>query len=371
VKNPGTATPKKRARSRKGAPGILEVALRSGVSGATVSRCFNRPELVKGPTRARIEQAARELGYIRDRVAGTLHGGSSGSVGLVVPTINNAIFSQLIEAFSQHLHEHERIMIIASHGYQLDREVDIVRSLLERRIDALALIGRDHNPIVHEMLKTRSIPVVALWSSRGQPNMPSIGTDHVDAGRKVCQHLIDLGHRDFALLLPDTDQNDRARDRHLGIHQALDAAGIDLPANRVINCDYSIPQAKALTEKLLSKQLNVTSAHGLASMANKIPTAILCANDVIAHGVLYAAQKLGIRVPEQLSVVGIGDFAGSDSIEPELTTVRVPARRIGQLAARALIKSIESPVEQRRIRSEQIEVELVVRGSTAVAAHRA
>lgn len=340
---------RKRARSRKGAPGILDVAHRAGVSGATVSRCFNSPDQVRGETRARIEQAARELGYIRDRMAGTLHGRSSGSVGLVVPTIDNAIFSELIEAFSQHLHNHERTMLIASHGYQLDREIDIVRSLLERRIDALALIGRDHDPIVLEMLKVRAVPVVALWSSSGRPNLASIGTDHVNAGRRVCQHLVDLGHRDIAVLMPDTDQNDRARDRRLGVQQVLDAADIHLPPSRFIGCPYSIREAKKITESLLQ-----TDA----------PTAILCANDVIAHGALFAAQKLGISVPGRLSVVGIGDFAGSESIEPGLTTLRVPARRIGQLAAQALIMSIESPPTERQIRSVQIDGELVIRGST-------
>jgi len=117
-------------RSRKGAPGLVEVAARAGVSPATASRYFNNPEIVKPQTRARIAEAAADLGYIRDRMAGALHNRFSGTIGLIVPTIDNAIFSELIEAFSARLRERERTMLIASHGYDLPLEVAIVRSLL-------------------------------------------------------------------------------------------------------------------------------------------------------------------------------------------------------------------------------------------------
>ena len=146
-------------RSRKGAPGLLDVAARVGVSGATVSRCYNHPDTVQPHTRKRILDAAAELGYIRDRAAGTLHGRRSGTVGLVVPTIDNAIFAELIEAFSSQLQQHDRTMLIASHNYDLDQEVSIIRSLLERRIDAIALVGRDHSDVALEMLQLRDIPV--------------------------------------------------------------------------------------------------------------------------------------------------------------------------------------------------------------------
>lgn len=164
-----TRRSRQRTRSRKGAPGILDVALRAGVSGATVSRYFNTPGVVRPDTRARIDKAARELGYIRDRVAGALHGKMSGSVGLIVPTVDHAIFSELIEAFSERLHQHDRTMLIASHNHDLEREVGIVRSLLERRIDAIALVGRDHSIAAIEMLKVRGIPVVSLLPDQVLP----------------------------------------------------------------------------------------------------------------------------------------------------------------------------------------------------------
>lgn len=343
-----------RSRSRKGAPGILDVALRAGVSGATVSRYFNAPDVVKPGTRTRIEQAARELGYIRDRVAGALHGKMSGTVGLIVPTIDNAIFSELIEAFSAQLHAHDRTMLIASHNYDLEREVGIVRSLLERRIDAIALVGRDHPIAATEMIKLRGIPVVSLWNAVGASGIPSIGTDNRQGAYDVTQHLIDLNHRRIALLFPDTEHNDRARDRKHGVLQALDAAGIEVPPAWNLPCPYDTADAKSVALQLLQP-----------NNKGKKPTAFVCGNDIIAHGVIHAASRLGIKVPQSVSVVGIGDFKGSSAIEPPLTTVRLPARRIGQLAADTLINKINLAAAENP--DHIIPTQLIVRESTAIA----
>ena len=342
--------PDKRVRSRKGAPGIVDVAARAGVSAASVSRYFNSPDVVKPQTRQRIEQAARELGYIRDRMAGVLHGKMSGTVGLIVPTIDNAIFAELIEAFSTELHQHDRTMLIASHNYDLQREVGIVRSLLERRIDAVALVGRDHDIAAIEMLKVRNIPVLTLWNSKGVDNIVSIGTDNHHGAMQVTQHLIDLHHTDIALLFPDTTCNDRARDRKAGALDVLKAAGIDIPPHRDQPCEYDMALAKALAMQIL---------------AEDAPSAFICGNDVIAHGVIHGAIRLGLNVPKDLSVVGIGDFRGSSAIEPPLTTVRLPARRIGQMAASVLVGSL---VHRDRIAISDtvIPSELIIRESTAV-----
>ena len=349
--DPDSRTP--RQRSRKGAPGILDVALRAGVSSATVSRYFNYPDVVRPATRDRIELAARELGYIRDRMAGALHGKMSGTVGLIVPTIDHAIFSELIEAFSAELHAQDRTMLIASHNYDLQREVSIVRSLIERRIDAIAVVGRDHPSAAIEMIKLRGIPVVSLWSAVGTSGIPSIGTDNRQGAFDITQHLVDLSHRKVGLLFPDTEFNDRARDRKAGVLQALEAAGISVPQHWDVLCPYDTAEAKNVALKLLE------------NYGGDSPTAFICGNDIIAHGVIHAASKLNIKIPETLSVVGIGDFKGSSAIEPPLTTVRLPARRIGQLAADVLINEIMGNTPQ--MVDHIIPTKLILRESTGEA----
>ncbi len=334
---------------RSGPPGIVDVAARAGVSIATVSRAFARPEMVRVGTRARIEAAARDLGYLRP---GAGQGGAnrfSGTVGLIVPTIDNAIFAEMVEAFGARLRDHDRTMIIAAHGYDLSLETGIIRSLLERRIDGVALIGFAHERVPLTMLERRGVPTLAIWNHHPASALPCIGADNRRAAALVTGHLIERGHEDIAFLFPSTRENDRARDRIEGAMGAMAAAGFGVPEARRLECPYDMATAKALARRLL---------------AGNAPSAVVCGNDVIAHGVVFAALAMGLRVPEELSVVGIGDLRGSAELEPGLTTVRLPARRIGRLAADAVVAMSETgapPDPYRRL----VDVRLTVRASTA------
>ncbi len=339
-------------KSRAGPPGIVEVAARAGVSIATVSRAFAKPEMVRAETRSRIEQAARDLGYIRDRLAGSMHNRFSGTVGLIVPTIDNAIFAEMIEAFSARLRDRDRTMLIAAHGYDLSLEAGIVRSLLERRIDGVALIGFAHDRVPLTMLERRGVPVISIWNYDAESALPCIGADNCHAARLVTEHLTDLGHRDIAFFFPEAQANDRARDRIDGAMDAMGAADVEVPASRVLNCPYDMGVAKALALQML---------------ADDPPTAIVCGNDVIAHGVIFAAIALGMNVPRDLSVVGIGDLRGSAELEPGLTTVRLPARQIGRLAADAIVDMSENGAPPDPFR-RRVDVTFTDRASTAAPA---
>lgn len=341
----------KRQRTRKGAHGIVDVATRAGVSAATVSRYYNQPDVVRLDTRLRIEKAANDLGYIRDRMAGSLHNRFTGTIGLVVPTIDNAIFAEFVEAFSTRLRHHDRTMLIASHGYDLSMEISIVRSLLERRIDGVVLIGFDHDAVALSMLADRNVPVIFAWNYDADSKFSCIGAQNQQAGQLITQHIIDLGHTDICFIFPDTQFNDRARERKEGALTTAFDAGLYPPENRIFTCPYDISAAKELACRILEK----TSL-----------TAIICGNDVIAHGVIYAAQSLGIKVPVELSVAGIGDFRGSSDMEPGLTTIRIPAKRIGLLAADAIFTKSTSgtAVPQQR---QLVEISLINRKSTGIA----
>ncbi len=341
----------KRIRSRKGAHGIVDVAARAGVSAATVSRFYNQPDVVRLPTRLRIEQAANELGYIRDRMAGSLHNRFTGTIGLVVPTIDNAIFAEFVEAFSNRLRDHDRTMLIASHGYDLSLEVPIIRSLLERRIDGVVLIGFDHDPIPLSMLKDRDVPIVLAWNYNPDSTLPCIGASNHQAAQLITQHLIDLGHKDIGFIFPDTEFNDRARERKNGALSTATIAGMAPPENRIWNCPYDLGEAKKLARTILR---------------DNPPTAFVCGNDVIAHGVIYAAQSLGLTMPDNLSVAGIGDFRGSDEMEPGLTTVRLPAKRIGHLAADSIVKISKTGIAPTPLH-HLVDISLVNRNSTGSA----
>ena len=330
--------------------GIIDVALAAGVSASTVSRCFNHPGLVSAPTRRRVEEAVRRLGYIRNRAAQTIHGRRSGTIGLVVPTVDHAIFAELIQSFSDAVEARGFTILLASHAYDLEREHALVRKMLEHRVDAMALVGLSHLDETLDLLTRREMPSVLLWNHREDAALPCIGADNRDVGLLIGRHLGGLGHRAVASIFPPRGGNDRAAERHEGLRRGLAACGARLGEGR--ETPYSVAAAKAAAIELLDRP--------------DPPGAIACGNDVLAWGALHAAARLGIPVPGRLSVTGAGDFTGSAEFEPALTTVHIPARRIGQRAADAVADRLASGAEA--ITGCRLEPELRIRGTTGPAA---
>ena len=328
---------------------IFAVARRAKVSISTVSRSFNHPELVNPATRKKIDTAVRRLGYIRNRAAQTMHGIRSGTIGLVVPTIDHAIFAEVIQAFSDSVDEHGFTILIASHGYDLEREYAVLRKFLEHRVDGVALIGEDHSDETYELIERQDIHAVSLWNYSEASRLSCVGADNELAGRLVAQHLVDLGHSEIGLLFPPTTDNDRARDRRIGAQSVLDHTGVKTRAEWDIESSYSIADAKVAATRILQNPDR--------------PTAMLCGNDVLAMGVLFAARRCNLQVPEDLSIIGIGDFKGSGEFEPGLTTVRLPAREIGRLAGNHLSYSIIGEIEGKR--RVNCDISLVKRGTCA------
>ena len=329
--------------------GILDVAAKAEVSPATVSRYFNHPELVRYETRNRIMAAAGELGYVRNRAAGSLNRGLSGAVGLVVPTVDNAIFAELIQEFASALNTFEHALLISSHGYNLEHETLVVRALLEHQIDGLVLVGEEHSEEIHGLIATNQVSALTVWNWSRKARLPCIGTDNRELGRLAARHLVELGHRDIACLFPDSPGNDRANDRREAAYASFAKAGTPVPRERRIACPYDIAVAKEIVCRLIAQQPR--------------PTAVLAGNDIIGQAAIYGAIASGLRVPDDLSVVGIGDFRGSEALEPALTTIRIPAREIGVAAAETIVAMIdEGDLETQR--SRRIVPEFMKRRST-------
>lgn len=331
-------------------PDIVSVARLAGVSAATVSRALNRPDLVHPATRKKIDQAIRKSGYIRNRAAQTIHGRRSATIGLVVPTVADVIFSELVQAFNDAVSARGFTLLLASHGYNLAKEYALVRKLLEHRVDALALIGLDHAADTYRVLREQRLPVLAVWNYDPTSQISCLGVDNAEAGRIAGAHLLMLGHRRIATIFPDTGENDRARLRRSAAMAALDAAGVHTPEAWQVQTPYSSAQAKRACLDLLA--------------SDNRPSALICGNDVIAQGALFAAQRLGLSVPRDLSIIGIGDFVGSAELEPALTTIRIPARRIGAAAAEHLAEAVDSEDADSMVRIP-FDCELIMRETTA------
>lgn len=305
---------------------IISVAKAARVSASTVSRYFNHPELVKLSTRRKIDSAVRRQGYIRNRAAQTIHGIRSGTIGVLIPTLDHAIFAEVVQAFSDTVAEHGFTILLASHGYDQQKEYAILRKLLEHRVDGVILTGLDHDEAVFQLIDSQAIPSVLMWNYAPNSRYPSIGADNDLAGRLIAEHVLELGHRKIACMFPPPKGNDRAQGRQSAVMRTLAKAGVAVPEAWQLTTVYSISASKRDTKALLAQ--------------GDTPTAIICGNDILATGALYGAAASGLRVPEDISVAGIGDFKGSSEIEPPLTTVRLPARRIGREAGLALASAI-------------------------------
>ncbi|MEM1384738.1 MAG: LacI family DNA-binding transcriptional regulator [Pseudomonadota bacterium] len=329
---------------------ILAVAKAAGVSPATVSRAFNHPEIVKPPTRKRVEKAVAKLGYIRNRAAQTIHGRRSGTVGLIVPTITNSIFSEVVQAFSDQADQAGFAVLMATHGYDLGRELHVLRKFLEHRVDGVALIGLDHRDAAFTLLERQGVPSVAMWSFDPASRLSCFGADNAEAGRLAAQHLLGLGHHRIGLAFAPTAQNERARYRGEGAMAALREAQAPISDAWRIEAVYNVALAKQAILNLLQGE--------------ELPTALLCGNDIIAQGALLAALHVGLSVPKDISIMGIGDFPGSADLEPGLCTVRIPATRIGQSAGAHLAGAIRDGAAA-TIHRERFDVALRVRATTA------
>lgn len=328
---------------------IIDVAIHAGVSPATVSRSFNHPKKVLASTRKRIEKAILQTGYIRNRAAQAIQGKRSGTVGLIVPTLDNAIFSNLIQAFSDEIRKHGFTMLVTTHGYDLNDEYALLRSLLEHRVEGVALIGHDHSKDTYNLLERRSVPVVSMWSYKRNSKISCVGGENDQAGQAIAKHIINIGHSQIAIAFPNVKENDRARDRKNGVLKYLTENFIEVPDYWQVETAYSVQDARDSAAKMFEKY--------------PCPTAVITGNDVIAQGFIYAAQAKGLNVPNDISVTGIGDFSSSASSFPSITTVRMRPKKVGTKAALVLLDRINGDREADPTRIK-VSVEVKSREST-------
>lgn len=334
-------------------PTIEDVARRAGVSTATVSRVINQPGGVRPALRAQVEAAVLQLGYVPHAGARTLKSRRTGTVGAIFPTIDNAIFAKAIDALQRRLAEADHQLLIATCGYDPAVEESQALNLLARGVDALMLCGCAQRPALLARLKERGVPVVHVMSWPLPPGLVGVGFDNARAMNQVVRYLLDLGHRRIAMLAGVTRDNDRAAERVRGVREALAAAGLKLGADRLVERRYGLAPAREGLQQLME--------------AASPPTAVVCGNDVLAFGALLEAQRLGLDVPRDLSIVGFDDLEMASHVQPALTTVHVPAETMWRRAAERALAMVRG---EAAARESEIEVSLVVRGSTAPPAAR-
>jgi LacI family transcriptional regulator len=316
--------------SEKSVPTLNDVALRAGVSTATVSRCLNSPDRVIEVTRKRVLEAVQELGYAPNFAARVMAAKRSHTIGAIIPTMENAIFARGLQAFQDVLRARGYTLLVASSSYLADVEEEQIRNLVSRGADGLLLIGHDRNPGAIRFLQAQNVPVLVAWTFDETAGTPSIGFDNRRSMQALAERVIDMGHRRLALISAQTRDNDRARLRMQGTYDAMAARGLSPDSLQVVETTYDIDRGAEAFERLMSSPTP--------------PTAVMCGNDVLAVGALRQARAMGLNVPGDVSITGFDDIELARIVEPALTTVHVPHREMGAKAAEALIDLVERKV---------------------------
>ena len=327
---------------------VQDLATAAGVSVASVSRALNNSDKVSDDVRRRVRDAANRLGYVPHAAARALASQSTHTIGAVVPTLENPNFAIGVEALQKRLTLAGYTLFVASCGYDMDQERQQVETLVTRGVDGIMLVGALHSPGLHDFLRSRGIPFVDTWVMSGDPRVPSIGFDNTAAAVQMTDFLLDLGHKNFGVIAGVTKSNDRAVARVKGIRKALKARGLPLKQERMIERPYRIVDGQLAMRALMTEK-------------NR-PTAVICGNDVLAFGAMLECQRLGIKIPGEVSIVGFDDLDFASQLVPPLTTINVPADQIGDAAATYLLAAVEN---RPNLLAPQISVNLVVRGSTA------
>ncbi len=331
-------------------PTIADVARAAGVSTATVSRVLNGADGVRETLSARVRAAAVRLGYVPHAGARALKLKRSGTIGAIFPTVDNAIFAKAVDALQRRFGEAGYQLLIATNDYDPQTEERQAINLLSRGADGLVLCGCGQRPALLQRLRARGVPAVHVMSWPVSPGLVGVGFDNARAMAQAVRYLLDLGHRRIAMLAGITRDNDRAAARVRGVRQAMKAAGLPLPPERLVERRYGIAAARDGLRQLLA--------------VDPPPTAVICGNDVLAFGALLEAQRLGVTVPRQLSVIGFDDLELASQLNPTLTTVHVPAEELWRCAAERVIAALRG---EEVPRATEIEVGLVVRASTGPA----
>lgn len=335
--------------ARKGdTPTLEDVARLAGVSTATVSRCLNTPDRVSEETRKKIHDAVTALEYSPNFGARALAAKRTNTIGAIVPTMENAIFAKALQSIQEELHGKGVMMLVASSAYKPEVEAEQIRSLVARGADGLLLIGHQRDPALYDFLKKHGVPSLIAWVHDDSIARPSIGFDNRAAMATMAQNVLALGHKRIAMISADTKDNDRARARVMGVRQTLDAAGLDGDALPLVETSYGVDQGGAAFAELMQTETP--------------PTVVICGNDVLAVGAMVRARKMGLSVPDDVSITGFDDLEIATITSPPLTTVRAPHQEMGREAARMLVQMVNGETPEPR---PPLETSIRLRGTLA------
>ncbi len=330
--------------------GIRQVAKHAGVSTATVSHALRNPGRVAERTRQKVLAAVKETGYTPNSLGVSLRTAKSGNIVAIIPDITDSHNSDIIKAIQRVAREKGYSVLLGNTAGSAEMEREFARMTASRQADGIISLSHrlpfDFDPASDSI---SSLPPIVNGSEPvGINGIPTVIVDDEQAGFDATNHLIQYGHKRIAVITGDMD-TPSSRDRLRGFQRAMRAAGIEFTTRQIANSNYSIEGGEQGVRQLL--------------MQDQTPTAICCFSDEIALGAMARLRQAGLRVPEDVSVIGFDGINFGRYSNPALTTIEQPASEIGETCARLLFKLLGGETLERE--THILPHTLKIRGSTA------
>lgn len=331
---------------------IKDIAEKLNVSVATVSRAMRNSPEIKKETKLAVLQMAKEMDYHPNLLASSLSSKRSNIIGIVVPTINRYFWSNSIAGIENIAYEKGYKVMIFQSGESYEKEAAIVETLANSRVDGIIIaFSKETKNFDHiQHIIERGIPVVMYERTCESVQTSKIKTDDISGAREMANHLILAGKKHIAYIGGPMALG-VCRDRYEGFRTALEQASIPIRKELVIALDdFTFELAGEALETLWKRDPK--------------PDAIFCFADILAIGVLHKAQKMGIKVPEELAIGGFGNDITGRFITPSITTMSQPSFEMGEMAAQIILDAVESDEEVVMVEERLIVPTLIVREST-------
>ena len=325
---------------------IFDVASEAGVSYTTVSRVINDDAHVKADTRERVQQVMKRLGYVVNRQARSLAGGRSRVIGVLVPDLGTSYIGEIMRGVDEELDlAHYDMMLYTTHRREA-KESGYVAALTQGMADGLLIVLPRNPANFMQTLRQYNSPYVLIDHQGTNEKDHAVGATNWQGAYNATEYLIKLGHQRIGFITGWMDLG-CARDRLAGYQAALRTNHLPVNSELVYEGDFHQPKGYA-------------GGHALFGL-DEPPTAIFASNDVMAMGAMDAAHNRGLRIPDDVSILGFDDIPQAQNVRPALTTVRQPLEKMGRVATQMLLDLLNDP--QKDVSRVELPTELVVRDS--------
>jgi DNA-binding LacI/PurR family transcriptional regulator len=327
---------------------IEQIAHLARVSTATVSRAINGSPSVRPKTAERVHKIIAEVGYVPNQSARTLSSGRSQLFGVVISDITNPFFPDLVSSFERLCMEKNYDTILANTNYDIKRLHQCLGRMIERRVDGIAIFTSEMDDHAASMLLRHKVPVTTLAQGLRGNSFHTVFVDHRPGISKAVQHLGQLGHTRIAFIAGPQELWSAQRRLEL-FREAMIQNGLPLPPEHIAEGNSRLEGGFLALRKLIK--------------LHPRPTAIICSNDLMALGALKATLEAGLRVPQDISLIGLDDLLMASLASPRLTTIQIPRAEIASQAFQILWSASGNPDMERR--ECTLKTKLIVRESTA------